>query len=40
MEELRTEGYQVDLLPGSLTEDELCEVVKGKHILGIRSKTR
>mgnify|MGYP000168023650 CR=1 FL=1 len=40
VEELRTEGYQVDLLPGSLTEDELCEVVKGKHILGIRSKTQ
>jgi D-3-phosphoglycerate dehydrogenase len=40
VEELKTEGYQVDLLQGSLTEDELCEVIKGKHIVGIRSKTQ
>jgi D-3-phosphoglycerate dehydrogenase len=40
VEQLKTEGYQVDLLPGSLTEEELCEAVKGKHILGIRSKTQ
>lgn len=37
---LKGEGYQVELLSGSLNEDELCEVVKGKHILGIRSKTQ
>lgn len=37
---LKAEGYQVELMSGSLTEDELCEVVKGKHILGIRSKTQ
>jgi D-3-phosphoglycerate dehydrogenase len=40
VEELKTEGYQVDLLPGSLSEDELCEAIKGKHIVGIRSKTQ
>lgn len=40
VEQLRSEGYQVDLLPGSLNESELCQAVKGKHILGIRSKTQ
>lgn len=40
VQQLKTEGYQVDLLPGSLTEYELCEAVKGKHVLGIRSKTQ
>lgn len=40
VQQLRSEGYQVDLLPGSLSEDELCEAVKGKHIIGIRSKTQ
>jgi len=38
--QLKTEGYQVELLAGSLNEDELCEAVKGKHIIGIRSKTQ
>jgi D-3-phosphoglycerate dehydrogenase len=37
---LNKEGYQVELRSGSMTEDELCEAVKGKHILGIRSKTQ
>jgi D-3-phosphoglycerate dehydrogenase len=40
VEQLRGEGYQVDLLAGSLSEEELCQAVKGKHILGIRSKTQ
>jgi len=40
VEELRSEGYQVRLLSGSLSEDELCEAVKGIHVLGIRSKTQ
>lgn len=40
VEQLKTEGYQVELLSGSLSEDELCEAVKGKHLLGIRSKTQ
>ena len=40
VEQLKTEGYQVDLLSGSLTEDELCAAVKGIHVLGIRSKSQ
>ena len=40
VEQLKGEGYQVELLAGSLTEDELCKAVKGKHIIGIRSKTQ
>ena len=40
VEQLKTEGYQVELLAGSLNEDELCEAIKGKHIIGIRSKTQ
>lgn len=40
VERLKEEGYQVELKSGSMTEEELCEVVKGKHILGIRSKTQ
>lgn len=40
VQELKEEGYQVELLQGSMTEDELCKAVKGKHILGIRSKTQ
>jgi D-3-phosphoglycerate dehydrogenase len=34
------EGFQVDLLPKALPEDELIERVRDAHILGIRSKTR
>jgi len=33
------EGYSVELLDHSLSEDELCEKMKGVHVLGIRSKT-
>ncbi|MBI1286090.1 MAG: phosphoglycerate dehydrogenase [Flavobacteriales bacterium] len=40
VEMLKGEGYQVELMAGSMTEDELCEAVKGRHILGIRSKTQ
>ncbi|MFC2176079.1 phosphoglycerate dehydrogenase [Bacteroidota bacterium] len=36
----RREGYHVEAIAESLTEDELCEAVKGVHILGIRSKTQ
>lgn len=36
---LKEEGYNVELLDTSLTEDELCEAIKDVHILGIRSKT-
>jgi D-3-phosphoglycerate dehydrogenase len=33
------EGYSVETLKGSLSEDELCERIKDVSILGIRSKT-
>lgn len=34
------EGYQVETVKGSLSEDELCERIKDVSILGIRSKTQ
>jgi D-3-phosphoglycerate dehydrogenase len=34
------EGFQVELLPKALPEDELIERVRDAHVLGIRSKTR
>lgn len=37
---LKEEGYQVDIHPAGMTEDELCEAVKDVSILGIRSKTQ
>lgn len=33
------EGYQVEIIPGALDEDELIEKIKDVHVLGIRSKT-
>jgi D-3-phosphoglycerate dehydrogenase len=36
----KTEGYQVEVVPGGLDEDELCEKIKDVSILGIRSKTQ
>ena len=33
------EGYQVEYLTSSLSEDELCEKIEHVNILGIRSKT-
>jgi D-3-phosphoglycerate dehydrogenase / 2-oxoglutarate reductase len=36
----RKEGYQVEVVPGGLDEDELCEMIQGVSILGIRSKTQ
>jgi len=38
--QMKAEGYQVELLSGSLSEDELCVAIKGKHVLGIRSKSQ
>ncbi len=35
-----TEGYQVEYLTDSLSEDELCERIKDVNIIGIRSKTK
>jgi D-3-phosphoglycerate dehydrogenase / 2-oxoglutarate reductase len=41
VEELRAGGYaDVKKINGSLSEDELARVVKGVHLLGIRSKTQ
>lgn len=37
---LSEEGYPVELLPHSLSEDELCEKIKDVSIIGIRSKTQ
>ena len=34
------EGYQVETVKGSLSEEELCEKIKDVSILGIRSKTQ
>ncbi|MBT2557934.1 phosphoglycerate dehydrogenase [Hymenobacter sp. ISL-91] len=37
---LRQEGYQVELVPGGLDEDELVARIEGVSLLGIRSKTQ
>ncbi len=37
---LNHEGYDVEVSADSLSEDELCEKIKGVHIIGIRSKTK
>ncbi|NBC06387.1 MAG: phosphoglycerate dehydrogenase [Bacteroidetes bacterium] len=34
------EGYQVEYMTSSLSEDELCEKIKDVNIIGIRSKTQ
>jgi len=38
-EKFRKEGYQVQRLKQSLSEDELCKAIQDVSILGIRSKT-
>nr|WP_292960580.1 phosphoglycerate dehydrogenase [Muricauda sp. UBA7809] len=37
---LSEEGFSVELIKTSLTEEELIEKIKGVHVLGIRSKTQ
>ncbi|MEO1052205.1 MAG: phosphoglycerate dehydrogenase [Bacteroidota bacterium] len=37
---LKNEGYNVEVYPAGLDEDELCEKIKNVSILGIRSKTQ
>jgi D-3-phosphoglycerate dehydrogenase len=37
---LAAEGFEVQRLDGSVTEDELCARIAGMQLLGIRSKTR
>lgn len=39
-EKLKKEGYQVEVHPGGMEEDELAEKIKDVSILGIRSKTQ
>ncbi|AKA33729.1 phosphoglycerate dehydrogenase [Flagellimonas lutaonensis] len=39
-ENLSEDGFSVELVKHSLTEEELVEKVKGIHVLGIRSKTQ
>ncbi len=39
-EKLKSEEYKVETKPSALTEEELCEAIKGVSILGIRSKTQ
>lgn len=38
-ERLEEEGFSVDLIAGSPSEKELCEMLKNYEVLGIRSKT-
>lgn len=40
VEILKEEGYNVEVYPAGLDENELCEKVKDVSILGIRSKTQ
>lgn len=40
LKKLKEEGFNVESYPAGLDEDELCEKVKGIHVLGIRSKTK
>ena len=37
---LKDQGYQVEVLKTSLSEDDLIEKIKNVHVLGIRSKTK
>ena len=37
---LREQGYQVEAMKASLSEDDLIEKIKDVHVLGIRSKTK
>lgn len=40
IELMKEEGYNVEVYPAGLDEDELCEKIKDVSILGIRSKTQ
>ncbi len=39
MEAFKNEGFNVEVYPAGLDEDELCEKIKNISVLGIRSKT-
>ena len=36
---MKAEGFNVEVYPAALTEDELCKKIKNINVLGIRSKT-
>src|SRR5574341_2348041 len=36
----RQDTFQIETLPASLSEEELCKKIETVHLLGIRSKTR
>ena len=38
--QFRAEGYNVEMVPSSLDEDELAEKIKQVSVLGVRSKTK
>ncbi|MBL6449958.1 phosphoglycerate dehydrogenase [Fulvivirga sp. 29W222] len=40
IEQMKHEGYNVEVYPAGLDEDELCEKIKNVSVLGIRSKTQ
>lgn len=40
IEKLKDEGYQVEVYPAGMSEDELCEAIQDVSIIGIRSKTQ
>ena len=40
VEKLKSAGYGVTEIPKSLAEDDLLEIIKDAHVLGIRSKTK
>ena len=40
IQKLEEEGYQVEVHPAGMSEDQLCEAIKDVSILGIRSKTQ
>ncbi len=40
IQKLKNEGYQVEVYPAGMDEDELSEAIKDVSILGIRSKTQ
>lgn len=40
IQRLKREGYQVEVYPAGMTEDELANAIKDVSVLGIRSKTQ
>ncbi len=40
LDKFHAESFQVEALPGSLSEEELCAKIETVHLLGIRSRTQ